>query len=265
VTSPVPEIGRVSPRYSVVIPVYNSAPIVGATIDRVRGFFERRHLSYEIIAVDDGSRDGSWEILCRAAMAVGTVTAIGLAANRGQHTATLCGIAHAAGEFVVTLDDDLQQPPEEIARLIDKAGEGHDFVCGRFRQDRGPLRWLASSSVGLLDRALFHRPKGFVSTSFRLLRRDVVDRLCGYRLPDPYLRGLLVRCASTPANAWVEHRPRPIGQSGYNVVSTARFAVRILRTYRDLRRGWTPASPLAWDVRQIVRSGDAAGAGVARP
>jgi glycosyltransferase involved in cell wall biosynthesis len=244
-------------QYSVVIPVYNSAPIVGTTIEQARLFFERRHLSYEIIAVDDGSRDGSWDVLRRVARSGGTVTAIGLAANRGQHTATLCGLAHARGGSVVTLDDDLQHPPEEIARLIEKAEEGHDLVCGRFLQGRGHVRRMASLTVGGLDRALFHKPRGFVFTSFRLMRRDVVDRLCNYRLPDPYLRGLLVRCATSPANAWVEHRPRTVGRSGYNAVTVARFGARILRTCWDLHRPQTPTAPLAWDICEVVRPGRA--------
>jgi polyisoprenyl-phosphate glycosyltransferase len=245
----------VAPCYSVVIPVYNSAPIVGETIQQVQRFFERHQLSYEIIAVDDRSHDGSWAVLSRAAQASETVTAIGLGANRGQHTATLCGMAYAKGEFIVTLDDDLQHPPEEIARLIEKAGEGHDFVCGRFLQSRGRVRRVASLAVGGLDRVLFHKPRGFVFTSFRLIQRDVVDRLCDYRLPDPYLRGLLVRCALSPANAWVENRPRQVGRSGYNAVAVARFGERILRTYRDLQWRRLPASPLAWTIREVVRPG----------
>jgi glycosyltransferase involved in cell wall biosynthesis len=261
----IPEGDRVAVRYSVVIPVYNSASIVGATIEQAKTFFERRHLSYEIVAVNDGSRDGSWEVLRQAAVSGCTVTAISLAANRGQHTATLCGIAHATGAFVVTLDDDLQQPPAEIARLIEKAEEGHDLVCGRFRQDRGTVRRIASWVVGSLDRALFRKPGGFVFTSFRLLRRDVVDRLCDCRLPDPYLRGLLVRCASSPANAWVEHLPRTVGRSGYNAVAVARFGMRIFRTYWDLQRGALPRTPLAWDIREIVRPGCPVAADLTRP
>ena len=243
--------GGVALRYSAVIPVFNSAPIVAATIAQTRQFFESSDLSYEIIAVDDGSRDGSWEVLRDAARSSGTVTAIRLASNRGQHTATLCGMASASGASIVTLDDDLQHPPAEIARLIEKAAEGHDLVCGRFLQRRGWVRGAASLAAGALDRTLFHKPRGFVFTSFRLIRRDVVDRLCEYRFPDPYLRGLLVRCASSPANTWVEHRPRVVGRSGYDAVAVARFGARMLRTYRDLRRP-APPLPLEWDISEVV-------------
>ena len=194
----------------------------------------------------------SWDVLCETARTTSCVTAIDLAFNHGQHAATLCGLARTTGDFIVTLDDDLQQPPEEIERLIEKAEEGHDFVCGRFRPAGSPVRRLGSWTIGLLDRWLFHKPAGFVFTSFRLMRRDVVDRLCGYRLRDPYLRGLLVLCATNPSNVWVEHRPRPVGRSGYDAIKVARFVANMLRTYRDLERRASQPAPAFVEVREIL-------------
>jgi glycosyltransferase involved in cell wall biosynthesis len=245
----------VPPRYSVVIPVYNSAGIVGTTIAQTIAFFERHDWSFEIIAVNDGSTDNSWEVLREIAHASPYVTAIDLASNYGQHTATFCGLIRTKGDFVITQDDDLQQPPDEIARLIEKAEEGHDLVCGRFRQARVPVRRLGSWTIGLLDRWLFDKPKGFVFTSFRLIRREVVGRLCEYRLRDPYLRALLVLCASSPANAWVEYRPRPVGRSGYNAIKIARFGARIFRTYWDLKRGRSHTPSLVIEIREVVGGG----------
>jgi glycosyltransferase involved in cell wall biosynthesis len=243
-----------STRFSVVIPVFNSARTVGTTIARTIAFFERHGWSCEVIAVNDGSTDGSWNVLREAARTTTCVTAIDLAFNHGQHAATLCGLAHTTGDFIVTLDDDLQQPPEEIARLIEKAEEGHDFVCGRFRPAGSPVRRIGSWTIGLLDRCLFHKPAGFVFTSFRLMRRDVVDRLCGYRLRDPYLRGLLVLCATTPSNVWVEHRPRAVGRSGYDAIKIARFVANMMRTYRDLERDGREWAPARVEVREILGS-----------
>ena len=241
------------PRYSVVIPVFNSAPIVGTTIAQTIEYFERQGWSCEIIAVNDGSTDRSWEVLRETARTTMCVTAIDLASNYGQHAATLCGLTRTTGDFVITLDDDLQQPPDEIARLIDKAGEGHDLVCGRFRHAGAPARWLGSWTIGLLDRWLFNKPAGFVFTSFRLMRRDVVERLRGYRLRDPYLRGLLVLCASNPSNVWVEHRLRLVGRSGYDAIKIARFGVGMFRTYRALKRGALLSPQPIIEVREVVR------------
>ncbi|MEP7305825.1 MAG: glycosyltransferase family 2 protein [Acidobacteriota bacterium] len=240
------------PRYSVVIPVFNSADIVETTIRQTIAFFERHGWSCEIIAVNDGSTDRSWDVLCETACTTTCVTAIDLASNHGQHAATLFGLARTTGDFVVTLDDDLQQPPDQIVRLVEQAEEGHDLVCGRFRQTGTPVRWLGSRTVGLLDRWLFDKPPGFVFTSFRLMRREVVDRLCAYRLRDPYLRGLLVRCASRPANVWVEHRPRPVGRSGYGANKIARFGMTMARTYLELRRSALPSPPPIIEIREVV-------------
>jgi glycosyltransferase involved in cell wall biosynthesis len=237
------------------MPVFNSAPIVATTIAQTIAFFEQHGLNCEIIAVNDGSTDRSWEILCEMARANVCVTAVDLASNRGQHTATLCGLTLTTGDFVVSLDDDLQQPPGEIARLIEKAEEGHDLVCGQFRRTGAPMRRLGSWTIGLLDRWLFHKPDGFVFSSFRLMRRDVVERLCGYRGRDPYLRGLLVLCASNPANVWVEHRPRPMGRSGYDALEVARFGVRMLRTYWQLNRGGADSPRPVIEIREVVGLG----------
>jgi glycosyltransferase involved in cell wall biosynthesis len=241
-----------APRYSVVIPVYNSAPIVAATVSQTIAFFVERGESCQIITINDGSTDRSWEVLRDLAATYACVIAIDLAVNRGQHTATLYGLTLATGEWVITLDDDLQQPPGEIARLIEKAGEGHDLVCGRFLRSRGVFRAIASRTIGLVDQLFFGRPRNFVFTSFRLMRRDVVERLTEYRLRDPYLRGLLVLCASNPANAWVEHRPRAVGRSGYGPVQIARLLVRIWRTNQDLRsRRSRRAVPIV-EVRETI-------------
>lgn len=242
-------------RYSVVIPVYNSAPIVATTIAQTTEFFERRGLSYEIIAVNDGSTDRSWEVLCEIALASLCLTAVDLASNHGQHTATFCGLTLATGDFVVTLDDDMQQPPGEIARLIEKAEEGHDLVCGRFRRTGPPLRRVGSWIIEQVDRRLFNKPNGFVFSSFRLMRRDVVERLYDYRGRDPYLRGLLVLCASNPANVWVEHRPRPLGRSGYDAIKIARFGMRMFRTYWELNRGGAQPPHPAIEIREVVGLG----------
>ena len=242
------------PRYSVVIPVYNSAQIVGATIAQTIAFFEHHGWSCEIIAVNDGSTDRSWEVLREMARERTCVTAVDLVSNCGQHTATFCGLSLTEGDFVVTLDDDLQQPPDEIARLIEKAEEGYDLVCGRYRRV-GAVRRLGGWTIELLDRWLFHKPAGFVFSSFRLMRRDVVERLREYRAPDPYPRGLLVRCASSPANVWVDHRPRAVGRSGYDAIAFARFGLRMLRTYWELKRGGWRSPQAVIEIREVVGLG----------
>lgn len=220
------------PEYSVVIPVFNSQDIVLETIRRTAGFFESRGLAYEIIAVNDGSRDDSWVQLTRAAEGNPNVVAIDLLRNSGQHNANLCGFRAARGEWVVTMDDDLQNPPEEIARLIDKAREGHDLIIGRFHEKKhASYRKLGSRLVRALNQRIFGQEPDLVLSNFRLVRRDVVDRVCAYRGPFPYIPGLCLRFSGKRANALVEHHPRRAGASNYTWPRILKLVSTILFNY----------------------------------
>jgi glycosyltransferase involved in cell wall biosynthesis len=182
-------------KYSVVIPVYNSADIVGTTIDRTVDLFEKNNWDYEMILVID------------------------LLRNYGQHTANFCGFQHATGDYVITLDDDLQNPPEDIVHLIDKAKEGHDVVLGQFRL------------ISFVNRRMFIQHEGLVLSNFRIIRRDVVDRICAYKTAYPYITGLVLMFASNPINALVEHEERPVGRSNYTMRKIIQLVMRILFNY----------------------------------
>ena len=219
-------------KYSVVIPVFNSEAIVGDTIDRTCAFFDAQGLDLELILVNDGSRDRSWQVIAEKARQDPRIVAIDLLRNRGQHTANYCGFQHATGDFVVTMDDDLQNPPEEIAHLIGKAAEGHDLVMGRFRQKRHSLfRRCGSDLILTINRRIFHQARDLVASNFRLIRRDVVDRICGYRTAFPYITGLALMFAHSPANVDVEHHPRAVGQSNYSLLRIVTLVMRILFSY----------------------------------
>lgn len=221
-----------APEYSVVIPVFNSQDIVLETIRRTAGFFESRGLSYEIIAVNDGSRDDSWGQLQLASESNPRVVAIDLLRNSGQHNANLCGFRAARGQWIVTMDDDLQNPPEEIAHLIDKAREGFDLVIGRFHEKRhAGYRRLGSRLVRALNQRIFGQEPDLVLSNFRLVRRDVVDRVCAYRGPFPYIPGLCLRFSGRRANALVEHHPRRSGASNYTWPRILKLVSTILFNY----------------------------------
>ncbi len=219
-------------KYSVVIPVFNSHAIVGETVDRTVAFFEREGLDYELLLVNDASRDGSWEVIRGKAQANPKVIAIDLLRNSGQHSANYCGFQQATGDYVVTMDDDLQNPPEEIIHLISKAAEGHDLVMGRFKQKRhSPYRRWGSWAISTINRRIFHQPRDLIVSNFRLIRRDVVDRILTFRTNYPYITGLVLMFASHPANTLVEHHDRSVGHSNYNLLRIAKLVMRILFNY----------------------------------
>ncbi len=218
--------------YSVVIPVFNSEEIVATTIDRTVAFFESRGFSYEVILVNDGSNDGSWSVLQRAPARYPHVRVINLLRNYGQHNANLCGLRRATGDYVITMDDDLQNPPEEIIHLIEKAMTGPDVVFGQFRHKAASAhRNLGSKVIGLLNRRIFGQPPDLVVSNFRILRRDVVDRICTSRSAYPYITGQALLYSSNPANADVEHAPRAAGKSTYSPLRIAKLVIRILFSY----------------------------------
>lgn len=227
---PEPMVGNL--KFSVVIPVYNSEQVVGDTIKRTVQFFEQRGWNYEVILVNDGSKDRSWEVISAQARDNSHLLAINLLKNYGQHTANFCGFAHVTGDYVITLDDDLQNPPEEIIHLVHKALEGHDLVFGRFYQKQHAAhRRLGTVLIGLVNKRIFGQPDDLYLTNFRIIRRDVIDRMCAYRTNYPYTQGLSLMFATNPANTWVRHDRREVGVSNYNFITIFRLVMRILFNY----------------------------------
>jgi glycosyltransferase involved in cell wall biosynthesis len=217
---------------SVVVPVFNSASVVAQTVGTIRSELAALGVSFEIVLVDDGSRDSSWDVVSGLAQRYADVTAIRLLQNYGQHNANLAGLRAAKGEWVVTMDDDGQNPPDQIGVLIEAARGGHDVVFGRFRQKQSSrTRTLGSRVVGRLNRHIFGKPNDLTVSNFRVLHRGVVDRICADRTRYPYITGQALLYASSPANVEVEHAVRKHGTSNYDFVRILRLVVRILFSY----------------------------------
>jgi polyisoprenyl-phosphate glycosyltransferase len=218
--------------YSIVIPVYNSEPLVGETVDRVVKVFTEAGLEHEVILVNDGSHDRSWEVIADRARTYPQVTAINLLRNYGQHHANLAGFRESTGNFVITMDDDLQNPPEEALKLIDKAMDGHDVVFGQFeRKQSAGYRRIGTRLIGMINRRIFLQPADLVVSNHRILRRDVVDRICAARNAYPYITGQALMYSSNRANAMVRHEPRPSGKSNYSLLRIVSLVLTILFSY----------------------------------
>jgi glycosyltransferase involved in cell wall biosynthesis len=218
--------------YSVVIPVYNSERLVGETVRQTVDFFEKNRLRYEILLVNDGSPDNSWQVISELARTVPGVVAINLLKNYGQHTAVFCGIRQAKGDFLITMDDDLQNPPEEILKLIEKIHEGYDLVFARFEQKQhAGYRRLGTRLIGYLNKKVFFKPDHIVLTNFRIFSRDLAKRMGEYKTNFPYIPGLLLLHAHRMANTTTKHAPRPIGTSNYSLTRILTLMARLLFNY----------------------------------
>jgi polyisoprenyl-phosphate glycosyltransferase len=233
VATEVPDSGdRKAFSYSIVIPVYNSEAIVGRTVERVVEVFEGAGLRYEIVLVNDGSPDHSWAVISEIARTTPHVVALNLLKNYGQHHANLAGFMESRGDYVITMDDDLQNPPDQALLLIDTALQGHDVVFGRFeRKAAAGYRQIGSKLISMINRRVFGQPDDLAVSNYRILRRDVVNRICAARTAHPYVTGQALMFSNNPGNVTVRHDARAVGKSNYNLVRILRLVLTILFSY----------------------------------
>jgi glycosyltransferase involved in cell wall biosynthesis len=205
-------------RLSIVIPVYRGE----ATIDRlVRTLVEAFGSVYrlEIVLVNDGSPDGSASV-CRAlAHAFPCVTFLNLSRNFSEHNAVMAGLNHTTGDHVVIMDDDFQNPPEEVVKLVNEIDRGgYDVVYSSYTQKKHHwARNLGSGFNNLVASVLISKPRDLYLSSFKVISRFVVDELIQYRGPYPYIDGLILRFTRNYSCVQVRHDDRPEGQSSYTL------------------------------------------------
>lgn len=216
-----------TPALSVVIPVYNSSGCLPELLRQLVDVLDQRGRSYEIILVDDDSPDDSWATIRRELPLYPKVRALRLMRNGGQARATLCGLEHARGDTVVTMDDDLQHPPDELPKLLDAlaADAEVDCVFGVFdRKEHAGYRNLGSSIVQLTNARVFGLPRDVRFTSFRVMRRALAEAASRHRTGNPALAAILADCTSRFACVPVRHAPRFAGRSGYTLARQMRLA-----------------------------------------
>lgn len=221
--------------YSIVIPVYNSSLFIENTLKEVTKAMDDTKLFYEIVLVNDGSNDDSWKIINNFAKKNKFVTAINLLKNYGQHIAVFCGLKNARGDYVITIDDDLQNPPQEIIKLINKAKFGYDLVIGSFDQKKHSLfRRLGSFVINSINRRIFDISDDLKLTNFRLIRKDVVSRMINYNTSYPYITGLSLLMSGYRCNVSVKHDVRKFGKSNYNLKKLLKLVFEILFNYSSV-------------------------------
>jgi undecaprenyl-phosphate 4-deoxy-4-formamido-L-arabinose transferase len=207
-----------APYLSVVIPVFNEEENIAALNERVRGALEATGRTWEVVYVDDGSRDRSLDLLRGLAEADPRVAVVELAHNFGQHAAILAGFEQVRGEIVVTLDADLQNPPEEIGKLVATIEEGHD-VAGGVRVDRHDsfARKLPSRIVNrIISNSTGMELKDY-GCMLRAYRREIVENVCRYGENATFIPALANLFAHSVKEVPVGHAVRAAGKSKYNI------------------------------------------------
>lgn len=203
---------------SVVVPVYRGAATIGALVEAVGALAVEGGL--EIVLVNDGSPDDSLDACRRAAASSRVpVTVIDHARNFGEHNAVMTGLRHARGDYVITMDDDLQNPPEEVGRLYQYAkSTGLDVVYTKYREkEHAAWRNLGSRFTNRMADYLVDKPRGLYLSSFRCMSAFAVEQVTRYEGPFPYIDGLIMQVTQRIGTLEVKHLPRADGRSNYNL------------------------------------------------
>lgn len=201
---------------SVVIPVYNSAEILPSLVGRLEVVLDQLAGNYEVILVNDGSRDASWRTIKELAEQHKWIAGIDFMRNYGQHNALLSGIRAARYPVLVTMDDDLQHPPEEIPVLLDKLEPNVDVVYGTPRQEQhGLWRNLASRVTKYALQSAMSAETARNVSAFRVMRTQVRDAFADFRGSSAAIDVLLTWGTTRFTAVLVTHEPRTSGKSNY--------------------------------------------------
>ena len=206
--------------YSVVVPVYNSEHTLQELYTRLEKVFrEVIKEEFELILVDDGSKDRSFEVMQELRAKDNRVRIIQMARNFGQHPALLCGFAHVKGDFVVTMDDDLQHQPEELPKMINVMRERDDvdaIIASYEGRQHGFIRKLGTKFSVWATSKMLGKDPDLQITSYRLIRRFLVDAMVKTNTYLPQIGNLLVLTSNRIINVPVQHAARAYGKSGYS-------------------------------------------------
>jgi undecaprenyl-phosphate 4-deoxy-4-formamido-L-arabinose transferase len=229
-------VSGAAPQVSVVVPCYRSGKTVQPLLQRLKAVFAGLGLPYEVIFVDDDSPDGVGATLdALRADDPEHVGVVHLLRNAGQQAAVMAGLQRVRGQTVVTMDDDLQHPPEEIPRLLAALQPGVDVVYGG-ADHRRHAAWRNASSA--LVRALMvvtiGKPRRLVLSSFRAMRREVADALCQARSPYLFLDAEIFRVTRRVTHVTVAHHERAEGRSGYTLRGLVRLATHLILNHSAL-------------------------------
>jgi undecaprenyl-phosphate 4-deoxy-4-formamido-L-arabinose transferase len=217
--SPEPIAGSAIGRLSVLIPVFNGEASIGPLVEEIVAILRPHFPELEIVLVNDGSMDRSHEAAVDVANKYpGIVKYIRLARNFGEHNAVMCGLRCVTGDCVAIVDDDFQNPPSEILRLVNRLRDGYDVVYSYY--DRKRHSWFRNLGSRFNDRVatlLLRKPKDLYLSSFKVLNRFLVQAVVEYTGPYPYIDGLILQSTNRIGQEQCEHAERKTGRSNYTL------------------------------------------------
>jgi polyisoprenyl-phosphate glycosyltransferase len=216
--------------FSIVIPVYNSENCLEELSRQIA--VALANFSFEVVFVNDKSRDGSWSKIQMLANTTKFIKGISLKKNAGQDNAILAGLAHARGEYVVIMDDDLQHSPFDILKLYETCKQGYD-VCYAFFPEKKQSLWKnAGSKVnGYLAELFLNKPKALYLSPFKIIHSSTVKEIIKYRGSFPYVDGIILTLTSNINQVKLNHQKRFEGKSNYSLFRSVSVFLRHVTGY----------------------------------
>jgi polyisoprenyl-phosphate glycosyltransferase len=205
---------------SIVVPVYRSAPILPHLVQQIYEEMCKQGLAekFELILVNDSSPDNSWQVISDLASTHSFIKGISLRRNFGQHNAIMAGLNHINNDFVVVMDDDLQHPPHSIVSMLQALSEGYDVCYTRYlNRKHDAWKKFGSHFNDWVATHLLGKPKGLYLSSFKAMRKGVVDEVIKYDGPYAYVDGLILEVTSSITAVNIEHQSRHEGEGNYNL------------------------------------------------
>jgi glycosyltransferase involved in cell wall biosynthesis len=214
---------------SIVVPVYNGADTIAELVEALAR--QSFGMAFEIILINDASKDSS-QAVCERLVRTASVpiTLITHSRNFGEHNTVMTGLRSAKGDYIVTMDDDLQNPPGEILKLLDKLrSEELDIVYGRFlTKQHATWRNLGSKSANMIAEWLTEKPRGLYMSTFRCMDRFLVAKILDYSGPYPFIDGLVFQITDRIGSVEVVHLPNKTGRTNYNLKKLIKLWLTIL-------------------------------------
>jgi len=218
--------------FSVIVPVFNSEKSLEELYFRLSEVFKKMDKTFELIFVNDGSRDNSLEILRKINTENEHVTVIDLFRNFGQQNALMCGFQYCKGEYVITIDDDLQNPPEEIIKLYDKIKEGYDAVFAAYKKKKDKLyKNIGSFFIRKVTHRIFKLKNRLRFSSFRIIKKEIIEELKQIKTPYPYVSGMILSITKNLTNVEIKHCKRSYGKSNYSIGKLIKLSFNLLIHY----------------------------------
>jgi polyisoprenyl-phosphate glycosyltransferase len=225
---------------SIVVPVYNARNTLQGLAARLVKVLEQTAYPFEVLLINDGSQDDSWQIIQELAEKDKRFLGFHLLRNFGQINALMCGLKQARFDLALTMDDDLQHPPEEIAVLLAEMETGrYDVVYGIYDQKKDSwFRTLGSELIDFFYNKIFHKPAHLKLSSFRLIGPECLAAVKDYPAPYWQLHPIILDITRKIGNVTIHHEARKSGSSGYSIKKLFRLTLGLVFYYVLLPKKW---------------------------